>query len=313
MEQAERSDDSSRRAGRRGRTVVLFLCIVLALIVSCSGRSERDHARPGRPQVVATLFPVYDFARQVAGTDADVFLLLPPGVEPHGYEPSPSDVLRIRNASLFLYTNDRMEPWARSIVPSAGGPGPTVLKVGDIGDDPAADAHVWLDFSIAGRMVDVIAAGLAGADPAHAAAYRENALRYREKLDQLDRRFAGTLARCRTRTLVSGGHAAFGRLADRYGLEHISAVGASPDAEPTLRGMVSLTKLLKQRGITVVFSEELLEPRLATVLAREANARVMKLHAAHNLSQEERAAGATFLSLMEQNLAVLEAGLACSP
>ena len=109
------------------RLIALFLAMAL-LVSGCSGAEMSEEKPDGRIQIVATLFPQYDFARQIAGTFAEVTLLLPPGVESHSFEPTPADIIRINNADLFIYTGPEMEPWAEKLIDGLEG-NPTVLDI----------------------------------------------------------------------------------------------------------------------------------------------------------------------------------------
>ncbi|GLI38529.1 metal ABC transporter substrate-binding protein [Geobacter hydrogenophilus] len=315
------------------RIAMMVLMLVLATIASgCRKTEELGTGRSGKLRVVATIFPVYDFARAVAGDKAEVTLLLPPGMEPHSFEPQPADIVRVSRADLFIYTNRYMEPWAGEIVKGAGGGKLTVvdasrgakfLKVGE-GEDrdshgagghnhggEGMDPHLWLDFTNAQLMVDTIAAALAERDPTNRAVYLANAAAYRAKLADLDERYRKGLATCATRTILHGGHYAFGYLANRYGLRYLSAYAVSADAEPTPARLAKLVKQVRAEGLKYIFTEELLDPRTAETIARETGASILMLHGAHTVSKADLDKGTSFISLMEKNLANLREGLQC--
>ncbi len=179
------------------------------------------------------------------------------------------------------------------------------------GDAEAIDPHVWLDFQSAEVIVLRIRDELAALDPQGAGTYRTNAAAVIESLRRLDEEFRRGLSRCRAKTFVLGGHAAFGYMAARYGLEQISLYGLSPDAEPTVRHMAGVVALMRQRGLSAVFYEENSSRKLAEVLAREVGATLLGLDAASNPTREQVAAGITFLDIMCRNLANLRRGLGC--
>jgi zinc transport system substrate-binding protein len=315
------------------RLLPLFLCLSLSLIASCSRQETEPAPAPRRLTVVTTLFPLYDFARNIGGDLAAVSLLLPPGVEPHSFDPQPDDVLRINRADLFVYTHPAMEPWAvrvaatvdaarvRIVDASAG----TRLRQASAvhaekgghdhdhhhRDAGAIDPHLWLDFANAAVMVDNLAAAMAAADPGHRDTYLANAESYREQLAGLDEKYRATLAGCPGKVLLHGGHFAFGYLAARYGLDYRAAAAVSPDAEPTPARMAELVRQMRANRLNYIFSEELVAPRVAETLARETGAAILPLSAAHNLSREEFAGGVTFIAVMERNLANLATGLGC--
>ncbi|HEY5976082.1 MAG TPA: zinc ABC transporter substrate-binding protein [Geobacteraceae bacterium] len=313
----------------------LLLVMLLALSLAPAGCRKHQEAPVGqRLQVVTTLFPVYDFVRTVGGDKVQAQLLLPPGVEPHSFEPKPEDMVRIAKADLFVYTSPLMEPWAAKLLAGLdGGRRPVAVvaaeKVtylpagaGPHGHHDAAgeehrhgaegkDPHVWLDPANARQMVATITASLVARDPANGSFYAANAAAYDRRLADLDGRFKQGLANCGTREFLHGGHGAFGYLAARYGLQYQAAYALAADAEPTPGRLVALVRQLREHGLHHIFYEELLTPRVAETIAKETGATLLPLHGLHNLSRDELARGESYLSLMEQNLSNLRTGLAC--
>lgn len=309
----------------------LLWCAVLLLILPLGACTQKEPAPgKGKVQVVTTIFPLYDFVRVVGGDRVEVALLLPPGVEPHSFEPTPEDMVRISRAGLFVYTNPYMEPWVAGLLKGNDRQRLTVVDASagvsylpaageDNGHDVnegghhhgGMDPHVWLSIPNARKMVENIAAALGTKDPPNAAFYRQNAAAYGQKLTELDRKFQAGLGTCRTRRFLHGGHYAFGYLADRYGLQYVSAYAISADAEPRPRTLVEMIALMRSSGTRYIFYEELISPRVAETIARETGATMLRLNGVHNLSRDELQGGATYLSLMEQNLANLRTGLQC--
>ena len=316
---------------RKRFAMLLALILVLAVSAACSKKTE-EAAGGKKLQVVTTLYPVYDFARVVAGDKASVELLLPPGMEPHSFEPKPEDIFRVSKADLFIFTDIYMEPWAadllkgvenRRVLVVDAGKGARFLPVAEKdGHDEhgeekghhhgeGMDPHIWLDLDNARQMVGNIAEGLATKDPANRGYYLDRAAAYKEKLAALDRRFRDELADCATRMFLHGGHYAFGYLAARYGLHYKSAYAVSANSEPTPRKIAELVNLMKSNKLQFIFYEELLAPAMAETIARESGARLLKLHGIHNVGRDELARGVSFISLMEQNLDNLKVGLQC--
>ena len=306
------------------------LLTLLLVVPGC-----RKHEQPnGKLQVVTTLFPLYDFAKSIGGDRAQVSLLLPPGVEPHSFEPRPEDIVRVNHADLFIYTNKVMEPWAASIVDGVdkgrvgiveGGEGIPLMPApetdGDEHPHEQADAHphahehagmdphIWLDFNNARMIAGNILAALVARDPSHKAYYQQNAAGLDRDLLALDRRFTQTLAKCPRKVFLHGGHYAFGYLAKRYGLRYVSASAVNADAEPTPARLAELVNLMRREHLNYVYTEELLSPRVAETIARETGAKVLMLHAAHNLTKDEFQRQVSFISLMEEDLRNLQTGL----
>jgi zinc transport system substrate-binding protein len=307
---------------------LLLICVTLV----CACQKKEAHAPAEKKlTVVTTLFPLYDFTRAIGGDKADVSLLLPPGIEPHTFEPKPADVMKVNKADIFVFTNEYMEPWAKSflnglptrditVVDTSKGvtlvkAGPEEAHKGEHGDQHhhhgGMDPHIWLDFANAQIMVDNILAGMVAKDPANRDYFTARAAAYKAELTKLDDEFRTGLAGCGKRVFLHGGHYAFGYLAKRYGLQYQSASAVNADAEPTPSRMAELVKLMRANGLKYVYSEELLSPRSAETLAREAGATVLLLHGAHNISRDDFTKGVTFISLMKKNLEQMRIGLQC--
>lgn len=321
------------------KNTVLSLLIVVVLMLTgmlfgCQDRKQASLPAEGKKlQIVTTLFPLYDFARTIGGDRVEVTLLLPPGVEAHAFEPRPEDAVKTSKAGLFIYTNRYMEPWAEKFVTGLGAKDLTVVDAskgitlqpagdhrhqhghhadhGHRHEKPAFDPHIWLDLGNAQVMVETIAQALTTKDPAHATLYSANAAALKQRLAHLDEDYRKGLADCRTRSLLHGGHYAFGYLAKRYHLQYEAAVSVTADAEPTPSRMIELVKQVKKSGVKYIFSEAMVSPRLSEAIAREAGVKVLSLHNLHNVSKEDLQAGVGYEALMRRNLEQLKTGLGC--
>ena len=320
----------------------------MVLLTALAGAAPGRADEAPKPVVIATLFPILDFAQEIAGDLAEIVPLLPPGAEAHSFSPTPADMMRLARARLFLYLSDHMETWAPGLVADA----PATLLVRAVAPEssalfpaeahredpdseaeepgheaaghdhdascshgpPGLDPHIWLDPLRAQAMADRIADALAEADPPHAAAYRANATALQTRLMELHAEIEQGLAGCKTRTLICGGHFAFGHFAERYGLRHLSPYsGFSPHAQPSPRALAELVRTMREQNTTVLFYEEILDPRLARVLADETGAQLLPLHSLHNRTPADIASGATYFSLMRRNLENIRQGLGCAP
>jgi zinc transport system substrate-binding protein len=290
--------------------VLFWGVLILVLGVGCQKRVDT-----GKPRVVCSLFPLYEFAKAAGGDKADVSLLLPPGVEPHAWEPKARDLVAISQADLFLCASKDLEPWASDVVKGASREGLQVMVAADGYEKPdrpaKLDPHVWLDLAFDQVIVTGIARALSLIDPGNSNLYRANATAYGRKLEAMDHAYRSALASCRHRTLVVGGHSAFSYLAHRYGLEQIPLYGISADAEPTPQKLAEVVEIAKQRKVKFIFLETLVSPKLGRVLAEEVGAVTLALNPGANLAQEEVAGGMTFLEIMEGNLKNLKKGLEC--
>ncbi len=329
---------------------VAAVAVLLLAVVFLAVFSRRDAGTAGvggsadvpRLRIVTTLFPLYDMARSIGGDDAEVTLLLPPGVSPHAFEPTPRDMAAIEESDLFVYTGDFMEPWAERTVSGLGLGSDRVVDAsegvefltmagheeeeheahtgaeedaethdGHDHDASGNDPHIWLDFDNATRMASRIAEAMSDADPDRAARYAERTADYAIRLSELDEAYRAGLEGCETHTVVYGGHYAFGYLAHRYDLEYEAAQGFSPDAEPSASGLSALVEQVRSRGLSHIFSETLGSPKIAETVARETGAEVLELNPAGNLPKDAFENGTTFFDIMESNLEKLEIGLGC--
>jgi zinc transport system substrate-binding protein len=299
-----------------------FLILALAASIAFAGARE---ARPARPKikVLATVFPLMEFARAVAGDRGDVSLLLPPGAEVHSWQPRVSDIRKIAGLDVFVFIGPALEPWAPEILKSAGKPGLRTIEAlrmlapgGFEGATPdpdadAADPHVWLDFGLDLILLDQIAKVLGEADPDGARSYVAGADAYKAELRRLDAEYRDAFRNCDEKAFVFGGHAAFGYLARRYGLEQVPVFGLSPDSAPTPKALTEIIARAKTMRIRTVFFEENVSDKMARLIAREIGADTRVLNPGDNLTKDQFASGLTFLDLMRRNLESFKHGLGC--
>ena len=311
-----------------GKKIIFLIIVILTVgalvfIVTTRNSKPAEEARLKKINVVTTLFPLYDFTKNIGKAKVEVSLLLPPGVEAHSFEPKPSDLVKINEADVFIYTGKFMEPWAEDIVKSVTNKNLIIVDssqgikmipgVFHDADEPAGsfDPHIWLDFDNAKIMVSNILHALAAKDPAYINNYKQNSDDYRKKLSDLDSLYKTTLADCKGKEIVYGGHYAFGYLAHRYALKYLAAQGFSPDAEPTARDLSMLVEQIRKDNIKYVFFEELTSPKIAETIANETNTKLLLLNAAHNVTKDQFVQGTSFLDIMKSNLDNLKVGLGC--
>ncbi len=282
---------------------------------------------PNELQIVASFYPMAEFARQVAGEYADVVSLIPSGTEPHDWEPTPKDAASIQEADVFVY-NGIVEGWAEKTLESVKNDKRIDVKAiegidliegtHDHGHEHShedehehsheLDPHVWLDPTLAQQQVRNIQAALEQADPEHKDKYRENAEAYIAKLQELDRKFKDELSGATRKEFVTQ-HAAFGYLAKAYGLTQIPISGLSPEQEPSPEQMAKVVELAKEHGVTAIFFETLVDPKVAQAIADEIGAATDVLNPLEGLTEEDIAAGLDYLGIMSNNLAALAKSL----
>lgn len=314
----------------------LFVGLLVTSILVFSGctGNQTPALQPNPPgnasvriTVVATLFPLYEFAKEVGGDKVDVHLLLPPGAEAHTFDPKPSDLVRINNADMFIFVGAGMEPWAHDIIEGAGekltplDASSKVTLLTTEGHEEGGkehgeehgdyDPHIWLDFDNDRKLVDAIAEALIQKDPENGRIYLANAQEYKKKLDALDGKYRQALSNCKHKEFVTCGHNAYAYIAKRYDLTYLAAYGVSPDSEPTPSRIKAITDLTKEHGINYILMEELVSPRLAEAISEESDIKVLAFNPGHNLKKEQFDGGMTFISLMDNNLEGLKRALEC--
>lgn len=301
--------------------IILVLVFLLVGIIFLFWNIKTNFNQGGdKIGVVVTLFPYYDFAKIIGGDNVSVSLLLPPGVEAHSFEPKPNDVFKINSADVFVYTGNFMEPWAGDILNSVNNKDLTVVRAGDFvnllkknnaEDFSDIDPHIWLDFDNSKIIVDDILLALIKKDPQNSDFYTKNANNLKRELGDLDNDFKTGLLNCQTRTLIYGGHYAFGYLVKRYDLNYFAAQGLAPDSEPTAQDLALLINEIKQNNIKYVFYEELSSPKIAQIISEETGAKLILLNAGHNITKQDLDKGVSFIDIMKENLVNLKMGLQC--
>lgn len=293
----------------RNKSLLVALSLVMILIVAgCSGGEPREEA--GNPlKVYASVYPLADFAEKIGGKHVDVTLLVPPGVEPHDFEPTPKDLARLSRADVFIYNGIGFEAWidqAKEILDSER----TVIANASAALKPesdrnghhhgGADPHVWLDPVRGKKLAEAIRDALIKADPDHAADYRTNFEKLSRRFDELDRTFKEIVQKAENRAFVVS-HAAFGYLADRYGLKQIAISGLSPSDEPGPKELKSVIEAAKRHRVKVVFFDSLVPGNVAKTVKEEVGAEALVLNSLEGLKPQEAEKGEDYFSIMEKN------------
>lgn len=332
----------------------ITICTILVLLIAglvlggCTPSGTGDNnTESGKPKVIAVNFPAYDFARQVAGDEMEVEMLLSPGAEAHSFEPTPQDIIAIQKADLFIYTGGEGDGWVEDILESADAknlktvammdlvtvvPEVTVEGMeadehahegeeghdheGEEGHDHEAEAHahgdehVWTSPLNAIKIVSGIEEAMVEIDPDQRATYEKNAGNYIGELGQLNGRFHELVNTAARKTIVVGDRFPFRYLADEYGLTYFAAFpGCSDQVEPSAATVAFLIDKIKAEKIPVVFTIELSNGKVADTIAESTGAKKLTLNSCHNLTKEEFAAGKTYLDFMNENVEALKEAL----
>lgn len=305
---------------------LLALLLILPLVlVGCAKSEDAD-----RISVVATLFPQYDFARNIAGESADVELLLDFGTDSHSYDPTPLDILKIAKADLFIYTGDAMELWAKKLLESsdiASAVESGSLKVLDLsksvtpvcthshedGHDHAHedyDPHIWTSPKNAVAMCEAISMALSELDAENAPAYEANLADYSDRLLALDSELSDAVNSAKHSEVIFGGSFAFAYMFEEYGLSHVSVYeGCASHAEPSAAALTNVVNAAKNSGAKYVVYDTETEKKTAQIIANESGTELLRMHAIHNISKDEFDMGEDYISLTMSNIEALRKAL----
>ncbi len=282
----------------------MFIAGVAAIfVVALLGSAVAGAA--SRIPVVASFYPIAWAAQQVGGNRVAVTNLTPAGAEPHDLELTPDQIDEVLDATVVFELGRGFQPAVEDAAEQRDGATVELLPRG------TRDPHVWLDPVRMASIVRTAQRELTKADPKGRAVYARIAARVLAELSALDTRYRDGLAHCERDVIVTA-HEAFGHLAQRYGLRQEGVAGLSPDAEPDARRIAQLSDLVKRLGVTTVFTEELVSPRIAQTLAHEAGVHTETLNPLEGLTDRELRRGDDYVSVMDANLTKLQAALACS-
>lgn len=330
--------------------LILIFSIITVIIINCTNINSKQSEKI---EIIATLFPQYDFAKQIGGDKVNVTLLLPPGSESHTYEPTPQDMININNSSLFIYTGEEMEPWAENLIDGVKND----IKVLDLsstvnlinveefeeeycnGEDcehshehenenhfsantenghgqeteshnHSYDPHIWLNPQYAIQMVNSILEQLCEIDPENKEYYQNNATEYIKQIQALDIEFEETVNLASNKKIAFGGAFAYAYFIEKYNLEFISAYQTcGENAEPSTTQVKKVIDYINENKIPVLFYKEYTTGNIAKTIAESTNAEMLVFHTVHNVSKEELGNGASYVSVMMQNLENLKKAL----
>jgi zinc transport system substrate-binding protein len=291
-----------------------------------------------KPVIVTTLFPFYDITKILIGDKANISLLLPPGIEPHSFEPTPQDIIKIQEADIFIYTGEYMEPWVKDIISNLP-QSVTVIDASknipliessenhshDHGHDnhhdeehndnkdgkSAIDPHFWLDFNNTIIATKTISDTVSSKNIIDNSLLSQNTEKLIQNLTQLDTDYTNTLSTCTNKTIIQAGHRTFEYLARKYNLEYITTEELSPNSDTSAKDIAMLIDEVKEEKSKAVFSEELIEPRIAKTISDETGVPILLLNGAHNITSDQFKSGISFIDIMRENLENLRAGLDC--
>ena len=310
------------------KLISLFLAaIMIFVLTACSQSAESD----GRIKIISSIFPSYDFAREICrGVDGtQVSMLITPGTEPHSYEPSVRDMAAIKDCDLFIYLGGESDEWVDAVLDSFDSNEISTLKMldcvspleeeevegmqtehsGEINASGENDEHVWTSPQNAVLISQAIKDKLCSADSKNAQKYTENFERYKAELLQLHNEYE-QLFSSKDCTLVVADRFPFRYLAEDYGFKYYAAFpGCSTESDPSAATIAFLENKVRELGAKAVFYTEFSSQKVADTLCEATGVKKLMLHSCHNVSKQDFDSGATYLSLMKNNLKNLQEAL----
>ena len=268
-----------------------------------------------QPVIAVSFYPLEYLLTNLVEGDYEVYSVISSGIEPHDFEPSPQDIVRLQEADVFFYNGLDFEPWVERIKPTLEEHGVTLVNAGELlglgaQTDASVDPHVWLDPKAFGDLADEIKDELVRLYPQDANTFQENSRGLQADIAALYARYKQRLANCELNEIIVS-HDAFGYLAKQFGFTVIPIAGFSPQEQPSAKRLGELATLAKQKGITTIFFETLVSPKLSETLAAEIGAKTAVLDPIEGLSPADRAQGLDYVLVMESNLEALATAMQC--
>ena len=311
------------RAVRLAAAVLAATVLIVGGVVGYglhrAGTVGKPFSDDGRLKVMASFYPMYDFAQKVGGDKVEVKDMVPAGTEPHDWEPAATDIRNLEDADVFVYNGADLEHWAEDVLATLENQDLIAAEASDgvelldgEGDhahgDNGKDPHVWLDPLRAKQEMKNIRDAFCQSDPENRDYYEANYEKYAGEFDELDQEFREGLADMKSRDIIVA-HEAFGYLCNAYDLKQLAIEGLTPDSEPDPAKMQEVIEYAKEFDIHTIFFEELASPKVAKTVAKEVDAVTAVLNPIEGLSEEDIQAGEDYFSVMRKNLAALRKAL----
>ncbi|MBR3436831.1 MAG: zinc ABC transporter substrate-binding protein [Lachnospiraceae bacterium] len=321
------------------KKAIAILLSAAFLLTSFSGCSPKKHPDKddGKLMVVTTIFPLYDWAVEIIGDQAEhvhLVCLLENGADYHSFQPSASDIVRITEADVFLFTGGGSESWAEEALKNSRNPGQKVVSLFSVlsdrllleehvegmeeeehgeGNAVEYDEHLYLSLVNAKRAVEAIRDALSKADPAHRNSYSENAAAYLEKLSALDESYRDAVRTAGRNIILFGDRFPFRYLTEDYGLRYYAAFqGCSADSEASFATVAFLAEKVKELALPAVLALEKSDHKLAETIISASGVpetEILTMDSMQAVTPQDRAQGASYLGSMEKNLETLRKAL----
>ena len=322
----------------RAAAALCAAAIISVSLCSCGQSVNNDQTEKqtsddagGKVKVVTTIFPPYDFARQIGGDLADVTMLIGPGEEAHTYEPTPADIIKLQRADIFIYAGGESESWVNGILKTFDTSDMQIIDMLDLCDtveeetvegmevenketssptEPEFDEHVWTSIDNAQIISQSIADAFCLTDEKNSPAYRENCEKYLSELSSVKKDIAKTVSAGARKTIIFGDRFPARYFTDEFGLDYYAAFpGCAEQSEPSAGTVAFLIDKVKTENIPVVFYIELSNGKVAKTIADSTGAETLCFNSCHNLTMQQFLDGVTYIDLMKMNRDALEKAL----
>ncbi len=301
-------------------SLIILILIVTGLILIFKKNENINNDNLDKISIVTTIYPIYDFTREIAGDKANVSMLLSPGVEIHDYEPTPQDIIKIQNSKLFLYLGENLEPWAKTIV--SGNEKQSnikniaenieIMKLEEENNhhEEEFDTHIWLDPQKSVQIVKNITDELCEADPINANYYKNRAEEYILRLEKLDEEFEEVVQASSKKEIAFGGPFSYSYFIKRYNLNYVSAYDScGENGEPSIDKVLEVVKEVKEKDLPVIFYKELSSGNIAKTISDETGAKMLEFNSLHSITNDQLQDGTTYMDIMYKNLENLKEAL----
>ncbi len=294
---------------KKGLLVVLSFFLMVTMGCNRSEKESRGFIEDSKIAVVTTIYPMYDFVTKIGGEQVEVINLVPAGIEPHDFELSTGDMVLLQSAELLVYNGAGMEHFMDKTLNALSDGDLVVCEAAKeiaplVAEDGDMDPHTWLSIENAKLECREICTALSELDPEHTDYYQQNLEAYLTELDSLQDKYETQLSTC-SKDIIVVAHEAFGYLCKEQNLRQEAIEGLLADSEPDSARMGEIIDICKEEKVTVIFFEELVSPKVAQTIAEETGASTMILNPIEGITSEQEAAGADYITLMEENLDAL--------
>lgn len=314
---------------------IIILCLSALLLFTvftgCNSKQEDDNSKLN---IVATIFPEYDFARAIAGDKASVSMLTSPGASVHSFDPSPADITKVQKADIFIYIGGESDVWVDNILDSLDTSKMKVIRMmdnvktveeelkegmqeeeeehdnGEETEEPEYDEHIWTAPKNAIKLIDTLKDAMCEIDHTNAEIYKTNALNYSNELKKVDKDITDVVSAAKRKKIVVADKFPFRYFVEDYGLDYAAAFpGCSDQADAGVKTMTNLVDTVKNEKIPYVYYVELSNKSVAEAVAEQTGCGMLLLNSCHNVTKADFDKGVTYLSLMQQNVENLRKGL----